>query len=172
MSPRSKARQLPPDVKAWLDQALVESNFSDYDLLAEACKNKGIEISRSSLHRYGSAFEKSMADLKLATEQAIAITAQVPDDENALGEALLRLIQEKTFTMLQTMDASKPISLDKLAKIASDTAFAGTAVKEFRAKVKAKAAEAAKTVSTIVKKAGLTPDQVNVIKRSILGIAK
>lgn len=172
MPPRSKAETMPPAVKAWLDQALIASNFSGYDQLAAECKKRGVDISRSSLGRYGAQFEKSMTALKIATEQAQAIAEAVPDGENAMADALLRLVQEKAFSSLMEMENAGKISLDKLAKIATDTAFAGNAVKEFRSKVKTKAAEAAKAVSSIAKQAGLTSDQVAEIKRKILGIAQ
>lgn len=172
MAPRSKVVGLPKEVKVWLDNALIEGNFSDYELLAADLQERGYDISKSSLHRYGSAFEQKMAALKVATEQAEAIAKSVPDDENALGDALLRVIQEKTFTLLMNMQDPDKISFASLAKIATEVGFASTNVKEFRSKTKTKAREAAAEVSQIVKKAGLTPEAVDAIKRSILGIAE
>lgn len=172
MGPRSKVVGLPKAVKEWLDSALIEGNFADYELLAADLQAKGYDISKSSLHRYGSQFEKKMAALKLATEQAEAIAKSVPDDENALGDALLRVIQEKTFSLLMNMEDPEKISFNSLAKIATEVGFASTNVKEFRSKVKNKAKEAAAEVSKIVKKAGLTDDAIDTIKRSILGIAE
>lgn len=171
MAPRSKVVGLPKDVKEWLDAALIDGNFADYELLAAELQGKGYGISKSSLHRYGSAFEHKMAALKMATEQAEAIAKSVPDDENALGDALLRVIQEKTFSMLMNMTDTNDISFASLAKIATEVGFASTNVKEFRSKTKARAKEAAAAVSSIVKKAGLTPDAIDTIKRQILGIA-
>ena len=172
MAPRSKVVGLPKEVKEWLDNALIEGNFSDYELLAAELQAKGFGISKSSLHRYGSAFEQKMAAIKLATEQAEAIAKSVPDDENALGDALLRVIQEKTFSLLMNMQDPSNISFASLAKIATDLGFASTNVKEFRSKVKAKAREAADAVEKIAKKGGLSTDSIDTIKRSILGIAE
>jgi hypothetical protein len=172
MAPRSKVVGLPKEVKEWLDNALIEGNFSDYELLASELQAKGFGISKSSLHRYGSAFEQKMAAIKLATEQAEAIAKSVPDDENALGDALLRVIQEKTFSLLMNMQDPSNISFASLAKIATDLGFASTNVKEFRSKVKAKAREAAEAVEKIAKKGGLSVDSIDTIKRSILGIAE
>lgn len=172
MAPRSKVVGLPKEVKEWLDNALIEGNFSDYELLADELQAKGFAISKSSLHRYGSAFEQKMAAIKLATEQAEAIAKSVPDDENALGDALLRVIQEKTFSLLMNMQAPSNITFASLAKIATDLGFASTNVKEFRSKIKAKAKEAAEAVEKIAKKGGLSTDSIDTIKRSILGIAE
>lgn len=172
MAPRSKVTGLPKAVKEWLDKALIDGNFADYELLAEELKGKGYDISKSSLHRYGSQFEKKLAAVKLATEQAEAIAKAVPDDENSLGDALLRVIQEKTFSMLMNMEEDPKIGFAKLATIATEVGFASTNVKEFRSKVKAKAKEAAAEVASIVKSAGLSDEAVSNIKKSILGIAQ
>lgn len=172
MAPRSKVAGLPPAVKQWLDTALVDGNFADYELLAEELKGKGYDISKSSLHRYGSKFEAKMAAVKLATEQAEAIAKAVPDDENALGDALLRVIQEKTFSMLMNMEEDPKIGFAKLASIAIESGFSSTNVKEFRSKVKTKAKEAAAEVASIAKSGGLTAESIEAIKKSILGIAQ
>jgi hypothetical protein len=172
MAPRSKVVGLPKEVKEWLDNALIEGNFSDYELLADELQAKGFGISKSSLHRYGSAFEQKMAAIKLATEQAEAIAKSVPDDENALGDALLRVIQEKTFSLLMNMQDPSNVSFASLAKIATDLGFASTNVKEFRSKVRTRAKEAASEVAATVKKAGLSDETVAEIKRKILGIVE
>lgn len=172
MAPRSKVVGLPKAVKAWLDAALIDGNFADYELLAGDLKAKGYDISKSSLHRYGSQFEAKLAAVKLATEQAEAIAKAVPDDENALGDALLRVIQEKTFSMLMNMEEDPKIGFAKLASIAIDSGFSSTNIKDFRSKVKTKAREAAAEVTATVKQAGLSDDTVAQIKRKILGIAE
>jgi hypothetical protein len=172
MAKRSKVVGLPPAVKEWLDNALIEGNFADYELLADALRAKGHDISKSSLHRYGSQFEKKLAAVKIATEQAEAIAKAVPDDENAMSDALLRVVQEKVFSMLVNMEQDPKVGFAKLADIAINTGFSSTSVKEFRTKVKAKAKEAAAEVANIAKSAGLTPETIDSIKKSILGIAQ
>jgi len=171
MARRSRVIGLPKAVKEWLDNALIEGNFSDYELLSSGLKEKGFDISKSSLHRYGSQFETRMAALKLATEQAEAIAKAVPDDENALSDALLRVVQEKVFSMLMNLEDEK-VSFAKLATIATEIAFASTNVKEFRSKVKEKAKAAAAKVDSLVKNSGLTGDAIEEIRRSILGISE
>ncbi|MGE8454550.1 MAG: phage protein Gp27 family protein, partial [Pseudomonadales bacterium] len=57
MPPRSKVAALPPEVKAWLDQSLVESNFGGYEQLSAELELRGYSIGKSALHRYGSEFE-------------------------------------------------------------------------------------------------------------------
>lgn len=172
MAPRSKVVALPKAVKEWLDKALLDGNFADYELLSEQLKGRGFDISKSSLHRYGSQFEQRMAAIKIATEQAKVISESIPDDENAMGDTLLRLIQEKTFTMLMNMEGDQKVGFAKLASIAIESGFSSTNIKEFRSKVKTKAKDAASDVAATVRKAGLSDETVNEIKRKILGIAE
>ncbi len=92
MAKRSKIATLPPAVKGWLDTALVEGNFSGYELLEAELRTRGFAIGKSSIHRYGSAFEQKLSMLKLDSEQAGAIVTAAPDDEGAVNEALMRLV--------------------------------------------------------------------------------
>lgn len=105
MGRRSKVLGLPPEVKAWLDAALIEGNFSGYELLAAELKARGCEVSKSSLQRYGQPFEQMMKKLKLAGEQAQALMTEAGDDKGAMNDALIRMIQQKTFELLLMDDA-------------------------------------------------------------------
>ncbi len=174
MAPRSKVLALPKAVKEWLDKALVEENFSNYDALTAALKDRGFEISRSAVYRYGAEFESRLAAIKLATEQARAVAEAAPDDDNALSDALIRVVQEKAFSALMQMDAeaTKNTKFSTLAKIAGELGFASTNVKQFRQQVKAKASAAASAVAETAKAAGLTDAAVEDIRRRILGIAE
>jgi hypothetical protein len=73
MPRRSKVEQLPADMKAWLDQALVQNNFSQYELLSAELKKRGCEISKTGLHRYGQEFEERLKTLRMVTELARAV---------------------------------------------------------------------------------------------------
>ena len=53
MARRNSVGQLPQSVREWLDKSLVEGNFSGYQLLEEALRDKGFAISKSAIHRYG-----------------------------------------------------------------------------------------------------------------------
>ena len=46
MPPRSKIKQLPAEVKAWLDQALLQGNFSDYKQLEKELEARGFKIGK------------------------------------------------------------------------------------------------------------------------------
>ena len=169
----SNVKTLPKEVKEWLDQTLVENNFSGYQQLEEALRERGYQISKSAIHRYGQNFEKRLQDLKLATEQARAIVAASPDDEGAINEALMRLVQEQIFTVLKDFkhDPDKPLNLASLAKAVAELGRASVTQKKWAADVKKKAQEAANVVALAAKKGGLSDETVDQIKRQILGIA-
>lgn len=170
MAKRSKIATLPAEIKAWLDAALVEGNFSGYELLETELKARGFDIGKSSIHRYGSDFEKKLAMLKLASEQARAIVTAAPDDEGAVNEALMRLVQEHLFKLL-TADEKDGFDLPKVARAVADLGRATVTQKKWQTEVRAKAAAAADAAEKIAKKGGLSAASVDEIRRSILGIA-
>ena len=173
MPPRSKVAALPVSVKKWLDDALLENNFANYELLATELKDKGYAISKTGLHRYGQKFEERLQTLKIVTEQAQAIVQANPDDDDALNQALIRLTQEKLFTVLMELEVDPTkIDIAKLTKSIAEIARSSTGAKEYASKVRQRVKEAAKEVGETVKGAGLTDEVVEQIKRSILGIAE
>lgn len=174
MPPRSKVDQLPPEIKAWLDQALVQSNFSQYELLSAKLKKRGCEISKTGLHRYGQDFEERLKTLRMVTEQARAVVQASPDDDGAVNDALVRLTQEKMFGILMELEVD-PTSIDltKLARAVAELGKASVAQKRWQMEARKSAlAEAAKEAGIAAKSVGLTDDAVEQIKRRILGIAE
>jgi hypothetical protein len=137
MTKRSAVQSLPRDVKAWLDKALAEGGFQRYRLLEEELRARGYNISKSSIQRYGAAFETRLASLKLATEQARAVVEASPDREGATNEALMRLVQEKLFGVLVDLDVKvETLHLDKITKSIADLARAAVTQKRFAAEAR------------------------------------
>ena len=169
MAPRSKVSELPPEVKRWLDDALAENSFSQYELLADELTQRGYAISKSALHRYGQAFEERLSALKMASEQARAVVQAAPDDEGAVNEALMRLVQEHLFKLL--MGESGQIDLPKVAKAVAELGRATVTQKRWQTEVRARAEAAAANVERIAKKGGLSAESVDQLRREILGIA-
>lgn len=169
MPPRSKVGQLPAKVKAWLDQALAENNFSDYEALSAELAGRGFAISKSALHRYGQNFEERLSALKVASEQARAVVAAAPDEEGAVNEALMRLVQEHLFKLL--MSEGGQIDLPKVAKAVAELGRASVVQKKWQSEVRSKAEAAAAQVEKIARKGGLNADTVAEIRREILGVA-
>ncbi len=160
---------MPAEIKEWLDRALAENNFSDYELLAEELKARGYAISKSALHRYGQAFETRLSALKMASEQARAVVAAAPDEEGAVNEALMRLVQEHLFKLLMAEEGE--FDLPKVARAVAELGRATVTQKKWQAEVRARAEAAAAAVEKIAKKGGLSAESVDQLRREILGIA-
>ncbi|MBE7415094.1 MAG: DUF3486 family protein [Deltaproteobacteria bacterium] len=171
MPKRSAVKGLPPEVKAWLDQALVKSNFSDYKALEEMLKEKGFSISKSSIHRYGREFESKLAAIKLATEQARAVVEEVGDEENALGDALAQVVQQKAFEALMKLEDPGKVNLASIGKMVADLNRSSVTLKKYRAEVRGKVTEAAEQVAKEIKSKGLSEEAAEEIRQKILGIA-
>ena len=173
MARPSKILALPEEIHAELDRRLVKRGFNGYRDLAIWLTSLGYEICKSAVHEYGAAFEERLARLKIATDQAKALVEAAPDDEGAISDALMRLVQEKLFTVLMNfqVDPKKPLNLGSLAKAISELGRASVTQKKWRAEVRAKAGAAAAAVAKIGKKGGLSKDLADSIRRQILGIA-
>lgn len=169
MPPRSKVASLPKSVKTWFDKALVENNFSDYEALAEELTSRGFSISKSALHRYGQDFESKLSALKMASEQARAVVAAAPDEEGAVNEALMRLVQEHLFKLLMT-DGDQ-MDLPKVAKAVAELGKASVVQKKWQAEWREKVETAAARVEKIAKKGGMSQSTADEIRREILGMA-
>ena len=113
MPPRSKiATILSSADKAELDKRLIENSFSDYTELTTWLQDRGYEISRSAVGRYGKEFKEVYEGLQQSMEQARAIVEANPDDENALSDAILRVTQNKAFQAVLKEDGDlKELSL-------------------------------------------------------------
>lgn len=101
MAQRSSLLELPDDLRKQLNARLVAKGFSNYDGFAQWLNNeletRGLElrVSRSAIHRHGQKFEDKLETLRVATEQAKAISEGAEDDEGTMNDALIRLIQTK-----------------------------------------------------------------------------
>lgn len=172
MAPKSKIQGLPPDVKDWLDKALIDGNFSDYELLAADLRARGYDISKSSVHRYGQQFEERLSTLKLVTEQARAVVQASPDDDDAMNQALIRITQEKLFTLMLDLQIDPDdVDIAKVTRSIADLARSSTDAKKYAREIREKAKAAAEEVATTIREAGLTDDAAEAIRNKILGIA-
>lgn len=172
MGKKSTVETLPKEVKEWLDRSLVESNFSGYKLLAGEMKARGYEISKSAIHRYGQDFEERLKTLKMVTEQARAVVQAAPDEDGAVNDALVRLTQEKLFSVLMEIEVDpENVDLAKLARAVAELGKASVLQKRWLSEVRAKAEAAAANVEKIAKKGGLSSASVEQLRREILGIA-
>lgn len=171
MPARSSIIRLPKEVREEFEKKLISGGFCDYEGLAGWLKSRGYEISRSAAHRYGKQFEEKLAAIKVATEQAKAITEAVGDEEGAMGEALTRLAQEKAFTVLVEMESAGEISLASLGRMIADLNRTSISQKRWMREVKEKARKAVENIEEKGKTRGLSPEALKMIKEEIYGIA-
>lgn len=180
MGYQSTVSALPDAVRGALDKQLVTRNFTGYQALEDWLRAEGYEISKSAIHRYGQKIERRMAAIKASTEAAKFITEAAGDDQDARSEAVIALVQTEMFDSIiaiqeaddEELSAEDRLGLmSKAAKNIATLTRASLAQKEFKAKVMARAAEAAEKVAKLARKGGMSAATVDEIKRSILGIA-
>lgn len=180
MGRQSSVQTLPPEVRDWLDKALIAGNFSGYEALEAALAERGHAISKSAIHRYGQPLQQRLAAIKASTEAARLITEGAGDDQDARSEAVIALIQTEMFEAIVNLqqaadEDTDPIErmgiMSKVAKNIASLTNASIAQKKFKAEVKARAQEVAEKAAKLAQKGGLTAETVAEIRRSILGIA-
>ncbi|NDV20932.1 DUF3486 family protein [Pseudodesulfovibrio sp. JC047] len=172
MPRRSAVDMLPKEVKEWLDRALADGGFADYRLLADELKDRGFEISKSAVHRYGQKFEDRLASLKMVTEQSRAIVMANPDDDNAINEALQRLTQEKMFDVLLTMEIDPAkVNLASLAKSVAELGRASVTQKKYAEEVRQRERErAAELADEMGRAQGMGEKDVRFWREKFLGV--
>lgn len=175
MGRRAKVRMLPEALREELNARLAASQFSDYEGLSKWLAEKGFKIARSSLQRYGSKFEQKLDQISQAVHQAREVVAAMPDQEGAMGDALVRLVEQKIFEVL--VDCEGAIDQGDLSKIARAVADLGrTTISQKRWRVEvgerlqSQKADAAKQISEVERKGGLSPEAAETIRDILLGI--
>lgn len=180
MAKRSAVEMLPKEVKAWLDKALADGNFSGYNLLETALKERGFNIGKSSIHRYGQKLESKLSAIKASTQAALAIAEAAPDDADLLGSSVIQMVQTEVFNVLvqlQEVDAeANPTARLRLmsgaAKSIAELSRASINNKKHQLELREKTKAAAESIGAKARKGGLTEEAVREIEEQILGIAR
>lgn len=98
MGRRSKIKDLPGEVVDDLNARLIARGFSGYDELAGWLRDLGYDISKSAVHRHGSAleaeFEEAMADARRTRALARAAREGGGEEDNALLSAATEIMQD------------------------------------------------------------------------------
>lgn len=189
MARRSAVAKLPQEVRRWLERSLEESGFGGYELLADLLREKGFEISKSSLHRWGQDIERQRAAVRAETQAAIQLSEGTGDERDSRSEAVLALVQTGMIRGLRTIidlqgedgkDGEKldPAELvDMLSKVGRNAATmtrASVILKKHQAAIEEAArakllAEQRKQLDAMGTKGGVTPEAKAAI-REALGI--
>lgn len=179
MPKRAKVGQLPPEVKTWLDGALLKGDFSNYELLEAELADRGFQIGKSSIHRYGQKLERKLAAIKASTQAATAIAEAAPDDADLRSSAVISLVQTEVFDVLVALQEADEDSdpqerlkvLGRAAKSIAELSRASVNQKKWQVQIEAKVKATADAVEAVAKKGGLSREALDAIRRDILGIA-
>jgi hypothetical protein len=169
MPARAAIYQLPEQIKAELDKRLIKGGFADYTGLAAWLKEQGCEISRTAVHRYGQKFETRLAAIKIATEQARAISEAVGDEQGVMGDALTRLCQEKAFKVLVDMEDPDPekVDISKMGIMIARLNRASIAQKKWMGEFKGKVSQ---TLSEAKEKKEMTKEELITHLKQMYGL--
>ena len=178
MPARSTIVHLPPEDRAWLVGRLRDGGFSGYleltDELNERLQARGLElrVSKSSLHRFGQDFEVRIEAFQRTTEMGKIIMREFGDDEGAINDAVIRLVQDRLFGLVMAEGEGLSVkSLGLIAHAVADLARASVVQKRFAQAVRERTSVATERVEQIAKKEGLSDEARDLIRREILGIA-
>ncbi|MDN3524341.1 DUF3486 family protein [Halomonas sabkhae] len=182
MPPRNKVYDLPPEIRDELNERLVSTGFQGYSALADWLSERGYNVSRSSVHRYGQdlqeEFDEAMGDVRKTTELARAMASETEDETGALIDATARIVQDQLLRITIAMrkaehepeKAAKHLS--NVTKALADIGRVSLSQKKWAAEVRQEVAkEAAEAAEGALANQGMTQDAIDSIKRDILGIA-
>lgn len=186
MPPVSKIAQLPPDLRAWLHQAFVDRAFGGIEEITaelnQLMKEAGVAISigKSAVGAESQKVKRAQEAIRATTEATKLLAESSRDDGDSRSEATMALIQSDVFDLLlqlrEAQDESDPAErlglLVSAAKHIGGLSRARVNQAKWRTEVEARAKAAAEKVAKIAKSGGLKPEQVDEIRRQILGVAK
>ncbi|MBK0062398.1 MULTISPECIES: DUF3486 family protein [unclassified Acinetobacter] len=180
MGRESAIDQLNPDDKQWLDRRFMDCGFNGYEEIAAILAERGYNIGKSSIHRYGQKLENKLAAIKASTQAALLFQESVKDDGEGLNAAVLSMVQTEYFECFIALQELKEESspedrlalLAKVSKGVAEISKASVNQKKWEMEIREKVEAAAKAVENILKKGGLSGNAATEIRAQILGIAK
>jgi Bacteriophage Mu, Gp27 len=175
MGTRSKVlTMLPKGVRDDLNQKLIAGEFSDYRGLEKWLAGQGFRISRGSLQRYGSQFEKRLAGLSRATQQVKALAEVAPDRQGAMSDALIQLVQSRLFDVLIESENIDDAPLARFARAIADLGRATVSQKKWaeimRTRLEEQKRAAGEKIEGMKSAGGLSDAAYEQIRAVLLGI--
>lgn len=179
MARESAVDLLEEEDKRWLNNWFKDKGFCGYEEIANILQERGYNISKSSVHRYGQKIEQKLAAVQASTEAALLIAEAAPDDGDQRSAAVLSLVQTELFNALISLqeaneeaDAGKRLALiASCSKGIAEITKASVNQKKWQLEVQDRVEKAAKAVEKIAKKGGLSDKTATEIRKQILGIA-
>lgn len=184
MAPRSKIQKLPDDVKNFIDKALKENKKTQMEVTQEACemlKAQGFDeeaiFSVMSLNRYSKIYYRMIQTRQDAEQMYKMLSESNPEGDFDVNDAIVAQAKNLVAREMQKyvlgeyeFDAELLSKLTLISKRLSETqqkiqAISRQAKEEYRKEIERKLDEVTKG-----KKAGITQETAEAIKREILGI--
>jgi len=159
--------ELPHEVRKAVNRLLVEQ--ATYEEVSEYLQERGFDISRSSVGRYGKDFFEMLSRLRVDEAKADALIEG--EDTMALEHAASKLLIQQVITGI----ADSKINVAEVPRIMSDLAKLQSSSiqrEKYRQEIRERTAKVADTVEKKLTKAGVTKEVADAIKREVLGIAK
>ena len=129
---KSSLFNLPKEIREKLEQKLFSNGFQDYRGLGEWLQGQGYEISNSAIHRHGKKLQERAESVRLVGEQAKALIDAADDNEDAVNEALAKMVQQKAFQAILNEDAEGDVDITRLSKVIADLSRASVGMKKFK----------------------------------------
>jgi hypothetical protein len=174
-----KINALPADVRAWLETTLAQRDHEGYKALEAALRDKGFDISYTSVWRADQRIQRTLSAIRASTEAARLIAQASPDEADEHSAAVIRLVQSALFdAMLKVREAedADPAEQVKLlsqaARAVADASRASISQKKWADEVATRVAAAADSVEMMAIQGGLSALAVERIRDQVMGIAK
>ncbi len=84
----------------------MDQGFCGYEEIANILQERGYNVSKSSVHRYGQKLNK-LAAVQASTQAAMMIADAAPDDSDMRSSAVLSLVQTELFNALIALQESE-----------------------------------------------------------------
>ncbi len=162
-----KVHHLPDEIREQVDRLVIEPDVT-LDDIALFLREKGYDISRSSIGRYSKEYFETYQRLRVMEDQAKALVGD-PEQGLVLEEAAAKLFNQRVLELL--MEGG--VDLKAIPRILGDFArlqMSSVAREKWKSELRKKIAKTAEKVEKLTKSAGLTPATAARIRKEILGI--
>lgn len=177
MARASSITALPKAVKEWLDKALLEGNFSGYQLLENELKEKGFDLSKSAIHRYGQKLESRLSAIRASTEAAKILAEGAVDEADNRSGAVIAMVQSDIFNILVEMQDAVGVDpkekmkmLANVGRAMAELSRASISVKKYQTEVKTRVDAKLNELEVSAKSSGLDMATLEMIRQQIYGV--
>ena len=163
----SKLHALSAEHQAELNRLLIED--TTYEEIVEHFKGRGVDLSRSSVGRYGKEFMNQVRELKILEDQARALLTGEPEDAFKLEEAASKLaVKGILMWLLEGGKAAvdRPFMLKNLSDLQKASVSRERLKIEMRRKAEAAVGRIEKAATALSKE-----EMIKMIREEVYGLA-